>query len=138
MMVNQAAAALLIGLTLLMGALADAGGRLRNPGAGGFVYMAAVVIVAGAIYFDRKKRSTAKQRILGCLSWNLSCRKRSSPPATDIAVRARIRVVPYTRSRGIATRATSAADESRGDDGRREERHTLETACLCRPVNSSS
>ena len=139
MIVNHAAAALLIGLNLLMGALADAGGRLRNPGAGQFVYMAAVVIVAaGVVYFDRKKRSTAKRRILGCLSWNLSCRNLSSPPTTDIAVRAQLRVVPYTRSRGIATRATSAADESRGDDGRREERHTLETACLCRPVNSSS
>src|SRR6516225_7715314 len=79
-----------------MGALADAGGRFRNPGAGGFVYMAAVVIVAaGVVYFDRKERSTAKQRILGCLSWNLSCWKRSSPPATDIAVRAQLRVVPY-------------------------------------------
>ena len=32
MIVNHAAAALLIGLNLLMGALADAGGRLRKPG----------------------------------------------------------------------------------------------------------
>ena len=80
------AAALLIGLTVLMGALADAGGRLRNPGTGGFVYMAAVVIVAArVVYFDRKKRSTAKQLILGCLRWNLSCWKRSSPLASDIA-----------------------------------------------------
>ena len=39
--------------------------------------------------------------------------------------------------RGIATPATSGADESRGDDGRRQERHTLETAREFFIVNSS-
>ena len=69
MIVNQAAAALLIGLTLLMGALADEGGRLRNPGGGGSVYMAAVVIVAvGVVYFDRKKRSTANSALSAVLA----------------------------------------------------------------------
>jgi hypothetical protein len=101
--------------------------------------MAAVVIVAaGVVYFDRKKRSTANSAFLAVLAGTY--RAGNDPPrrATDIAVRAQLRVVLTTRSRGIATPATSAADESRGDDGRREERHTIETACLCRTVNSSS
>lgn len=79
-----------------MGALADAGGRLRNPGAGGSVYMAAVVIVAaGVVYFDRKKRSTANSAFLAVLAGTY--RAGNDPPrrATDIAVRAQLRVVPY-------------------------------------------
>jgi len=95
MIVNHAAAALLIGLNLLMGALADAGGRLRNPGAGGFVYMAAVVIVAGAIYFDRKKRSTAKQRILGCLSPSSSRRRRDQLFLTALAAQVQCLQSPF-------------------------------------------
>jgi len=86
--------------------------------------MAAVVIVAaGVVYFDRKKRSTAKRRILGCLSWNLSCRNLSSPPTTDIAVRAQLRVVPYNPVTRDCDSATRAADESRGGDGRRRAAH---------------
>ena len=58
-----AAGVLLIGFVLLLGALADDSGKLRMPGAGSVLYMAAVIGVAAVLLHSRRSRhSPAKDR----------------------------------------------------------------------------
>ena len=51
-----AAGVLLIGLILLLGALADDSGKLRMPGAGSVLYLAAVIGVAAVLFYPRRSR----------------------------------------------------------------------------------
>ena len=58
-----AAGVLLIGFVLLLGALADDSGKLRMPGAGAVLYVAAVIGVAAVLLHSRRSRhSPAKDR----------------------------------------------------------------------------
>jgi hypothetical protein len=57
-----AASILLIGLVLLLGALADNSGKLRMPGAGSVLCMAAVGVAAVLSYSRRSRHSLGKDR----------------------------------------------------------------------------
>ena len=57
-----AAGVLLIGLILLLGALADDSGKLRMPGAGSVLYLAAVIGVAAVLLYSRRSRHSRAPR----------------------------------------------------------------------------
>jgi|HubBroStandDraft_4_1064222.scaffolds.fasta_scaffold2144448_1 drug/metabolite transporter (DMT)-like permease len=54
---------LIIGLILWLGVLSDPSGKLRAPGAGSILYVAAVIAAAGYLaYADRSRDSSGKNR----------------------------------------------------------------------------